>query len=107
MVDFFIHVADAAIGLRRALKKEKSGQKNTVFYCCRARKKRYDIVRDVFFNTRMYKYCSSMEEQLKNTWPQYERKQIQQPGTTFSNFSDKVVVLIEDTKTAVALPRCS
>ena len=57
MVDFFIHVADAAIGLRRALKKEKSGQKNTVFYCCRARKKRYDIVRDVFFNTRMYKYC--------------------------------------------------
>ena len=55
----------------------------------------------------MYKYCSSMEEQLKNTWPQYERKQIQQPGTTFSNFSDKVVVLIEDTKTAVALPRCS
>ena len=29
----------------------------------------------------------------KNTWPQYEKKQIQQPSTTFSNFSDKVAVL--------------
>ena len=28
----------------------------------------------------------------KNTWPQYEKNHIQQPGTTFSNFSDKVAV---------------
>ena len=28
----------------------------------------------------------------KNAWPQYEKKQIQQPGTTFSNLSDTVVV---------------
>ena len=28
----------------------------------------------------------------KNNWPQCENEQIQRPGTTFSNLSDKVVV---------------
>ena len=33
-----------------------------------------------------------MEEQQQNTWPQYEKEQIQPPGTTFSNLSDKIAV---------------
>ena len=90
-MDFSINVADAAIGLRRASKNKEMWTKNTVFYGWRARKKRF-IVRVFFLNARTYEYYSSMEEQLKNTWPQYESKQTQQPGTKFSKYIDKVAV---------------
>ena len=56
MVGFYIHVADAAIGLRRASKnKEMWTKKYCVFYCCRAGKERF-IVRNFFNNTRTCEY---------------------------------------------------
>ena len=49
MVDFSIRVAGAAIGLTRASKNKRNVDKKTfcVYYCCRARKKRY-IVQKIF-----------------------------------------------------------
>ena len=41
VVGFLIHVADAAIGLRRASRTKEMWTKHCVLYCCRARKKRY------------------------------------------------------------------
>ena len=59
VADFSINAGDAAIGSTRASKNKDMWTKNAdcVFYCCRAREKRY-IVRQF-----TYEYCSSMEKQ--------------------------------------------
>ena len=80
--------------LETCLKKKRRNvdQKHRVFYCCRARKK--TLHRTRFFEK--YSYVPSTAHRWrsskKNTSPQYEKEQIQRPGTTFSNFSDKVAV---------------
>ena len=66
MVDFLIHVADAAIALRRASKKQKKcGQKSTVCFTAVELEKNVTSYEIFFFNSRAHEYCSSMEEQLK------------------------------------------
>ena len=89
-----IHVTDAAIGFRRASKHEEMWAKNiAVFWFCRALKKSY-IVRD-FTNTRMYVGVLLIDGAVKKylvTAAPYQKEQIQQPGTIFSKFSDKVTV---------------
>ena len=62
MVNFSINVADAAIGLRRASKNKEMWTKNTVCFTAVELEKTLHV-RDFFFNTRTYEYCSSMEEQ--------------------------------------------
>ena len=58
MVDFSNNVADAAIGLRRASKsKEMWTKKYWMFYCRRARRKRYIVQVFSFFH----------EEDIENT----------------------------------------
>ena len=67
MVDFSIHVADAAIALRRASKKQKKcGQKSTVCFTAVELEKNvtsYEIFFEKYSYVRVQQYCSSMEEQ--------------------------------------------
>ena len=110
VVDFSIHVAGAAIGLRPASKnKEMWKQKilQCVFYCCcRARKKRY-IVRD-FFEKYSYvllidggavkKHLATVPEKADPTTLNHIYFQRQRQSQSRS---------LEDTETSVALPHCS
>ena len=48
-------------------------------------------MRDFSKNTRTYEYCIDGGA-VRKKLAQYQKKQIQPPGTTFSNFSDKIAV---------------
>ena len=90
MVDVWIHVTDAADVPQ---KPKQYGQKNTAVCFTAVELEKKTLHRtSILENTRTREYCSSMEEQYKNNWPQYEKEQIKRPRTTFFNFSDKVAV---------------
>ena len=63
MVDFSINVADAAIGLRRASKKNDADNKTPCFSAVELEKNVTRTLCDFCLNTRTYEYCSPMEEQ--------------------------------------------
>ena len=75
---------------RRASKTKNCGQKKLCF-CVDVEK---TLHRARFFEKYSYVPVLLIDGGAvkKNTWPQYEKNQTQPPGTTFSNFSDKVTV---------------
>ena len=89
MADFFINVTDAAIAGEVRLKNNETWTKDTALRCVALD---HSII-DFFY----YSYIRAGPDRRyssKNmTWPQFMREKIQRPGTTFSNFSDGVVVL--------------
>ena len=106
VVDLGIHVADAAIGLRRASKNKETWTKSTVFSCCTARKTSHRI-QILSTNTRTYEYCSSMEEQQKKVLGHSTRQNISNDLEPHFPTSATKSRCLEETKTAVALPHCS
>ena len=103
MVDFSINVADAAIGLRRASKTKRCGQKNTcVFDCCRARKKRY-ILRVFFFKYSYVRVLLIDGGAAKKALGRSTRKKSNNLELHFPTSATKSRSL-EDTQNAVVLP---
>ena len=101
-MDVWIHVADAAIGLKTCLKKHRNmGKKYSAFYCGRATGKRYNVARDFSKNART---CERAEKTFLGTaYTRNKKSSDLEPhfptSTTKSRF-------LEITKTAVALPHC-
>ena len=64
MVEFGVHITDAAIGLRRASENKEMWTENTaVLSVIELGKKKTLQRRDFSKNTCTYEYCSSMEKQ--------------------------------------------
>ena len=104
MVTLWIHVTDAAIDLKRAsTNKKKIGQKKTVLvlqsYIAKKNVSLVHVPGRKFFEklfvrkSTFHRWRRSTKQYLGNTWPHYEKEQIQRPGTIFPNLSDKVAVL--------------
>ena len=110
MVDLCIHVADAVIGSRLASKKkEEMWTKNTVcFTAVELEKKRY-IVRDFSKSTRTYRVLlidgGAVKKILRHSTRKNKSNDLEPHFRTSATKSR--CLLVEDTKTAVALPHCS